>query len=106
MAGVVKVTLPRETLLKRLPWVEDFSAGTVRIIGVIDLLAAVGLILPAITGIAVFLTPLAAAGLAVQMLLAALTHIRRREPGGVAFTAVLMLAAAFVAWGRFGPYSF
>jgi hypothetical protein len=31
---------------------------------------------------------------------------RRREPGAIVFTAVLMLAAAFVAWGRFGPYSF
>jgi len=106
MAGVIKSTQPREKLLKQLPWVEDFSTGTVRFIGVMEVLAAVGLILPAVTGIAVFFTPLAAAGLAVLMVLAALTHIRRREPGAVVFTVVLMLAAAFVAWGRFGPYSF
>ncbi len=45
-------------------------------------------------------------GLAVMMLLAVVTHIGRREPSGVVFTAVLMLAAVVVAWGRFGPYSF
>ncbi len=85
---------------------EDFSTGTVRFIGVMELLAAIGLILAAVTGVAVFLTPLAATGLVVMMLLAVLTHIRRCEPGAIVFTAVLMLAAAFVAWGRFGPYSF
>jgi hypothetical protein len=60
--------------------VEDFSTGTVRSIGVMELLAAIGLILPAVTGVAVFLTPLAATGLVVMMLLAVLTHIRRRSP--------------------------
>ena len=55
------------------------------------------------TGIAVVRTPLAASGLAVTMLLAALTHVGRREPGGVAFTVVLMLVAAFVSWGASDP---
>jgi uncharacterized membrane protein len=105
MAAVMKATQPREKLLERLPWVDDFSTGTVRFIGVMELLAAIGLILPAVTGVAVFLTPLAATGLVVMMLLAVLTHIRRREPGAIVFTAVLVLAAAFVAWGRLGPYS-
>jgi hypothetical protein len=45
-----------------------------------ELLGAAGLILPAVTGIAPILTPLAAAGLAVMMLLAAFTHVRRKEP--------------------------
>ena len=62
MAGVIKATQPREKLLKQLPWVEDFSTGTVRFIGVMELLAAIGLILPAVTGVAVFLTPLALGG--------------------------------------------
>ena len=106
MAGVLKATQPKDRLVKQLPWVEDFSAGTVRFIGAMELLGAIGLILPALTGVAVILTPLAATGLAVLMLLAVLTHIRRREPGAVVFTAVLLLAAVVVAWGRFGPYSF
>jgi uncharacterized membrane protein len=105
MAGVMKSTQPKEKLAPKLPWVEDFSTNTVRLIGVVELLAALGLILPAATGIAPILTPLAATGLAIVMVLAAATHIRRKEPSGVAFNAVLFALAVFVAWGRFGPYS-
>ena len=76
-AGVLKATQPKEKLLANMPWVEDFSPNTVKFIGVMELLAAVGLILPAATGIAPVLTPLAASGLAVLMVLAATTHARR-----------------------------
>jgi hypothetical protein len=105
-AGVMKTTQPRDTLEGKLPWVKDFSTDTVRFIGSVELLAAIGLILPALTGIATFLTPLAATGLAILQALAVVTHIRRREPGAVAFNLVLMALALFVAWGRFGPYAF
>lgn len=105
-AGSMKVSKPKSELEKQLSWVEDFSPGTVKLIGAAELAGAVGLVVPALTGIAVVLTPLAATGLAVTMLLAVLTHIRRREPGAVVFTAALMLAGAVVAWGRFGPHAF
>lgn len=104
MAGVMKSTQPKEKLQPRLPYVEDFSAGTMKFIGVVELLGGLGLILPAATGIAPILTPIAAAGLALVMVGAAVTHIRRREPSGVAFNAVLFALAVLVAWGRFGPY--
>jgi uncharacterized membrane protein YphA (DoxX/SURF4 family) len=106
IAGIMKATRPKEELAKNLPWVEDYSSGTVRFIGVVELLAALGLILPAVTGIATVLTPLAATGLAVVMLLAAFAHARRREPGAIVFNVVLLVLAAIVAWGRFGPYAF
>ncbi len=106
VAGLMKSTQPKEKLLPRLPWVADFSPNTVRFIGVMELLGALGLILPAATGILPLLTPIAATGLAVMMALAAATHVRRKEPSGVAFTAILFLLAALVAWGRFGPYGF
>jgi uncharacterized membrane protein YphA (DoxX/SURF4 family) len=105
LAGVMKAFQPKDKLAGRLPWVEDFSQPTVRLIGIVELAAALGLILPAATGIAPILTPLAASGLAVVMVLAAITHGRRKEPSGIGFNAVLFLLAAFVAWGRFGPYS-
>ncbi len=103
-AGLMKATQPKDKLAPRLPWVQDFSPATVRFIGVMELLGAIGLILPAATGVAPILTPIAATGLAVMMALAVATHVRRKEPSGVAFTAVLFLLAAIVAWGRFGPY--
>ncbi|GAA1663915.1 DoxX family protein [Nonomuraea maheshkhaliensis] len=106
MAGVMKATQPKEKLAPKLPWVDDFSAGTIRFIGVAEVAGGLGLILPALTGIAPVLTPLAAAGLALTMVLAAVVHVRRKEPSGIAVNAVLFLLAAFVAWGRFGPYAF
>ena len=72
-----------------------------RLIGTAELLAAVGLILPALTGILPVLTPLAAVGLVVLMLSAAIFHIPRREYPNVAFNLILLALAAFVAYGRF-----
>ncbi|GGL15378.1 DoxX family protein [Nocardia jinanensis] len=106
MAGVMKATQPKEKLAEKLPWVADVSVGTLRLIGVSELLGALGLILPAVTGIAPILTPIAAAGLALIMALAVVTHARRKEPSAIVFNVVLFAAAVFVAWGRFGPYSF
>src|ERR1700694_1779050 len=71
LAGGLKATQPREKLVKSLPWVQDVSDGTLRLIGVAEFAAALGLILPAVTGIAVWLTPLAACGIALIMVLAA-----------------------------------
>jgi uncharacterized membrane protein len=105
LAGVMKSTQPKEKLQPNLPWVEDFSLGTIRLIGVAELLGGIGLILPAVTGIAPILTPIAASCLALVMVLAAITHIRRKELSGVAVNAILLVLTVFVAWGRFGPYS-
>lgn len=106
LAGVMHVTQPKEKLRPMLPWVEDFSPGQLRLIGVVELLGALGLILPAVTGIAPVLTPLAATGLAITMLGAAATHVRRREPSAVAVNVALLAIAAVIAWGRFGPDAF
>jgi uncharacterized membrane protein YphA (DoxX/SURF4 family) len=106
MAGAMKSTQPKDKLVDKLPWVADFSPATVRFIGVVEFAAALGLILPAATGIAPVLTPLAATGLAITMVLAAITHARRKEPSAIAFNAGLLILAAIVAWGRFGPYAF
>jgi hypothetical protein len=77
----------------------------VRFIGIVELLAAIGLVVPAATGIVPVLTPLAATGLALLMVLAMNTHRRRHEPGAIAFNAVLVVLAVVIAWGRFGPYA-
>lgn len=104
-AGVMTSAQPKDKLESKLPWTADFSAGTVRFIGLAELAGALGLILPAATGLAPVLTPLAAAGLALLMVLAALTHLRRNEPAAIALNAALLIAAAIIAWGRFGPHA-
>ena len=87
-------------------WVEDFPAGGVRAIGALELLGALGLILPAAVNVAPVLVPLAAVGLVAMMLGAAATHARRQEYSLIAVNAVLLIPAGVVVWGRFGPYSF
>ena len=71
-----------------------------RVIGVAELLGALGLILPAATRVKPMLTPLAASGLATVTLLAAIFHISRGELGALPIPLVLGGLAAFVAWGR------
>lgn len=106
-AGLMKLTQPKERLAgSGMAWTEDFSAGVVKGIGALEVLGAIGLILPAALDIAPLLTPLAALGLAVVMAGAAVTHARRKESPTIVVNLVLLLLAAVVAWGRFGPYAF
>lgn len=72
-----------------------------RFIGVAEILAAVGLILPGLTNILPVLTPLAAVGLVIVMIGAIVMHIQRKEYPAVVFNLVLGALAAFVAYGRF-----
>jgi len=101
VSGATKLSQPKEKLLKKWAWVEDFSQETVRNIGTLEVLGAIGIVLPALSGIVPWLTPLAALGLVLTMIGAALTHLRRAEYGGIAVTAVVLILAAFVAYGRF-----
>jgi hypothetical protein len=89
-----------------LTWAEDFSPTMVKVIGALEILAAIGLILPALLDIAPVLVPLAALGLVLMMIGAAVVHARRKEYSAMAPSLVLLALAAFVAWGRFGPHAF
>ena len=106
-AGGMKLSTPKEKLAERMAWVNDFSAGQVKAIGAVEVLGALGLILPAVTGIAPILVPLAATGLAIVMVLAAIMHLRRGDGAAAVVPNIVLFAlAVFVAWGRFGPYAF
>ncbi|WP_066360485.1 DoxX family protein [Herbidospora mongoliensis] len=104
-AGAMKIGRPKEELAKSgLAWTEDFSANQVKAIGAVEALGGLGLVLPGVTGIAPILVPIAATGLAITMVGAVITHVRRNEIPGAIPALVLLLLTAFVAWGRFGPY--
>lgn len=106
MAGLAKVSQPKEKLAEKMGWVEDWSPNAVKLIGAVEILGAIGLVLPAATGVATVLTPLAATGLAIVMLLAAVVHARRKEQQLIGVNVVLLVLAAFVAVMRFGPQAF
>ena len=106
ISGLMKLTQHKEQLADRMGWVDDFSPTTVQLIGALELLGAVGLVLPAATGTLAWLTPLAALGLLALMLLAIPVHLRRQEASMVAVNVVVALVAAFIAWQRWGPHAF
>ncbi len=106
-SGLMKLAQPRKKIVDSgMGWAADVSDGAVKGIGALEVLGALGLILPAVFGVATVLVPLAAAGLALVMVGAAVTHARRRENQMIVVNVVLFALAAFVAWGRFGPYAF
>jgi uncharacterized membrane protein YphA (DoxX/SURF4 family) len=106
-AGTMKIAQPKAKLAAAgQGWVEDFSDAGVKRIGALEILAALGLILPALFGIATVLVPAAAVGLVLLMAGAAVTHGRRHETPNVVINVVLGLLAAAVAIARFGPFGF
>lgn len=107
-AGALKLTTSKEKLgaNPNMAWTEDFSAGAIKGIGALEVLGALGLVLPPLVGTAEILTPLAALGLAVIMVGAIVTHVRRGERQALPVTVLLLVLALLVSWGRFGPYSF
>lgn len=100
MAGGMKVTIPIAELVKKAPSMAGYVA-LIRFIGWSELAASVGLVLPALTRIAPYLTPLAASGLVVVMISAFALHVSRGELAELPVVIGLGGLAAFVAWGRY-----
>src|SRR5580692_1574440 len=86
--------------LQQVPWLSAVPQDLAVFIGIAEFLGGVGLILPAITGVKPKLTPWAAIGLTLVMILAAGFHIARGEYNFVLLNLVLGAVAAFIAYGR------
>ncbi len=100
IAGIMKSSMPLDKLGAQLPWVNEVPAYLVRFIGASELIGSIGLILPSLTRIKPILTPIAAIGLTLIMLLATIFHITHHEMPAIGFTLVLAGIAIFIAWGR------
>lgn len=102
MAGVIKVTAAPEAMASMgIAWATDVPLALVRFIAACELAGAIGLILPALTRIQPWLTPLAALGLLTIQVLALGFHAMRGELATAGGTNLVLIAlAAFVAWGR------
>ena len=109
LVSSAKLFVPKEKMAgmgAATRWVEDFSPGALKAIGALELLAAVGLILPAALGIAPVLVPLAATGVVLLFVGAVIMRLRRGEKVTIVPDLVYLALAGFVAWGRVGPQSF
>lgn len=93
--------VPPVTVQAGMEYIRAIPEQFRRMIGTAELLAAIGLILPGLTGILPWLTPVAALGLVIVMLGAAIFHYPRKEYPNIGFNFILLLMAAFVAYGRF-----
>lgn len=108
ISGLTKTCVAQEKLasVKGGGWTEDASAVFVKSLGILELLAAVGLILPAAVGIAPTLVPVTALCWVGLMIGAMITHGRRGEISFAMLNLVYLAIAAFIAWGRLGPNPF
>ena len=95
-AGVMKLVVSIESMQGPMPMPGMF----LRFIGVCETLGGLGLLLPGLLGIATWLTPLAAVGLVIIMIGATAVTIAGGDLVTSLIPAVVGVAAAFVAYGR------
>lgn len=103
LTGMMKLIQPKEKLVQRMKWAEETAPNTVKTIGAVEVLGALGVVLPMLTGILPILTSLAAVGLGLTMIGATLTNLRHKEYLHITVNVVVLALAAFVAYGRFVP---
>jgi len=80
--GLMKIVRPKEKLLAMgapFQWANDFSQNQIRGIGALEVLGAIGIILPMAIQVVPVLSPIAALGLAVLQAGAFVVHSRRGE---------------------------
>jgi uncharacterized membrane protein len=81
LTGTVKLVVPKERLAQRMHWAAGWPQGRIKLLGLAEVAGAAGLVIPTVTGIAPWLTPLAALCLGILMAGAVRTHQRLGEGG-------------------------
>lgn len=105
MSGIMK-TLQTAKAKEQFPWAKNRSDAFVRLVGTSELLGALGLILPLVTGILPWLTVLAAIGLTLIQLLAIFTeHLPKKEYNVIPINLILLALAVFVIIGCWTLFS-
>jgi uncharacterized membrane protein YphA (DoxX/SURF4 family) len=106
-SGALKLLQPKDKLVASgAEFLDGFGPGSIKAFGVLEVLAAVGLVLPAVLDIAPVLVPLAALGLVVMVIGAIIAQLRHRQTQPMVANLIVIALAVLVAWGRLGPESF
>lgn len=98
--GTMLLMTPRRKLVAGAAWAATFPTGLIKGIGLLEVLGAVGLVVPMATGIWPWLTPLAAVGLGLLLVGTVAAHLRLRDRTHALLPLAVLLLAAFVAYGR------
>ena len=101
ISGAIMKFMPIEKISAMMPWTGQLPPLVVRLLGLVDLLGAIGLTLPALLRIKPNLTPIAAVCTIALMIAATIFHVSRGESSVIGFNIFSMVLAAFIAWGRF-----
>ena len=105
IAGTMKTFFPIPRLATMLGWPGDLPVWVVRLVGIAEIAGPLGLVLPVLTGILPWLTPLAALGLAIIQVLAIGFHARRHESAKtLPLNLALLALSLFVLWGRWSLF--
>jgi len=106
-SGGMKLIQPKDQpVASGVDFLEGFSPGGIKAIGALEIVGAVGLVLPAALDIAPILVPLAAVGLVAMVIGAIIAQLRRHDTHAMVANLSLIALAGFLVWGRFGPESF
>jgi uncharacterized membrane protein YphA (DoxX/SURF4 family) len=100
MVGYSHALMPFDEIAQQAAWMNDVPRWLSLFIGYAEIAGGLGLIIPAATRIAPWLTPLAALGLATIMILAIPFHVLKGEASVIWMHALIAALAVLVAWGR------
>jgi DoxX-like family len=105
VGGLTKAFVPRQKLAAHSggEWVEAAPDGFVKTLGALEILAAIGLVMPAVLDIAPVMVPVTATCWVLLMIGAMITHARLAQLKFVLVNMVYLAIAVLIAWGRFGP---
>jgi hypothetical protein len=101
VSGTILKFMPIEKISIMMPWTAQVPIWSVRLLGVVDLLCAEGLVLPSLLRIKPQLTVWAAVGTIALMICATIFHISRGESAVIGTNLFAIVLAVFIAWGRF-----
>ena len=94
--GILKYMLPMEKVVARFFWARDHTWNTVLLIGAVELLCAIGLIVPSLIGISHVVTRLSALIVCIIMMLAGTYNLRENNWIAFMINAVLLTMATFI----------
>jgi uncharacterized membrane protein YphA (DoxX/SURF4 family) len=98
--GFIKIFQGKVAFSNSKGWEHDYSSSTLKFFGILELLGAIGLIVPFVTNILPILTPIAATGLAMVMAGAILAHIRREEHKMILLNIIVIFLLAGIGFER------
>ena len=108
VGGLTKTFVPLERLSRHegAAWTRGASPAFVKTLGVLEILAAIGLVVPALADVGPVMVPVTAVCWVGLMIGAMITHGRLGQTKLVIVNVVYLALAVFIATGRFGPEGF